>query len=67
MLVLTRKVGERVLIDLGDTVIAVLTIGADRDKLRIGIEGPQTVRVWREEIAPEDVVKRWKAQTKREG
>jgi carbon storage regulator len=48
MLVLTRKVGERVLI-ADDIVIQVLEVKGRR--IRLGIEAPPEVTVWREELS----------------
>lgn len=45
MLVLTRKVGERVLI--GETVVTVL--GVRRGKVRLGFVGPKSVRIKRDD------------------
>ena len=58
MLVLSRKLNEKILIG-DDIVITVVKI--DRNHVRIGIEAPGDVKVFREEIAPvrrqvEDVV-----------
>jgi len=47
MLILTRKVGERLVID-DETVITVL--GARGNQIRIGIEAPKHVSIHREEI-----------------
>jgi carbon storage regulator len=47
MLVLTRKVGERVLIADG-VVVQVLEVRGQ--KVRLGIEAPPEVGVWREEL-----------------
>ena len=47
MLVLTRKVGEAIIIDGG---IRVVVSSIHGDKVRIGIEAPSNVRVDREEI-----------------
>lgn len=47
MLILTRKVGERLVID-DETVITVL--GARGNQVRIGIEAPQHVSIHRQEI-----------------
>jgi carbon storage regulator len=49
MLVLSRKLDERIVID-GGIVITVVKI--DRNNVRIGIEAPGHVQVFREEIAP---------------
>jgi carbon storage regulator len=49
MLVLSRKLNEKIVID-GGIVITVVKI--DRNQVRIGIEAPGHVSVFREEIAP---------------
>lgn len=51
MLILSRKMEERIIID-NDIVIMVVAI--QRDKVRLGIEAPKGVRVDREEV--------WKAR-----
>ncbi len=47
MLVLTRKLGERVVIG-GQIVIEVLEVNESR--IRLGIEAPPQVAIWREEL-----------------
>jgi carbon storage regulator len=49
MLVLSRKLGEKIVIN-GDIVVTVVKI--DRNQIRLGIEAPSDVPVYREEIAP---------------
>ncbi len=49
MLVLSRKLGEKIVI--GDNVV-VTVVKIDRNQIRIGIEAPPEVSVYREEIAP---------------
>jgi carbon storage regulator len=46
MLVLTRKVGEAVMV--GDVPVTVVEISGD--KVRLGIEAPEDVPVHREEV-----------------
>jgi carbon storage regulator len=48
MLVLSRKLNEKIVID-GNIVVTVVKI--DRNQIRLGIEAPGHVRVLREEIA----------------
>jgi len=48
MLVLSRKLNEKIVID-GGIVLTVVKI--DRNQVRIGIEAPSNVGVFREEIA----------------
>ncbi len=49
MLVLSRKLNEKIVIE-GGIVITVVKI--DRNQVRLGIEAPGHVQVFREEIAP---------------
>lgn len=48
MLILTRKLGEQVLI--GDS-IAITVLDIDSDKVRLGIEVPRDVPVYRPDAA----------------
>ena len=48
MLVLSRKLNEKIVIDGG---IVVTVVKIDRNQIRLGIEAPAHVRVFREEIA----------------
>ena len=50
MLVLSRKVGERILI--GDN-LAVKVLGIRKGRVKLGIEAPEDVRVLRGELDPE--------------
>ncbi|HNX64570.1 MAG TPA: carbon storage regulator [Oscillospiraceae bacterium] len=47
MLVITRKVGEGIVVD-SRTKVTVLEAG--KDKVKIGIEAPQDIRIVREEL-----------------
>jgi len=52
MLVLSRKLGEKIVI--GDNIV-VTVVKIDRNQIRIGIEAPTDILVYREEIAPQRV------------
>ena len=49
MLVLTRKLDEKIMI--GDDVVITVT-HIDRGKVRLGIEAPRDIPIWREEVRP---------------
>ncbi len=51
MLVLSRKLNERIVVG-GSVVVTVVRISGD--KVRLGIEAPDDVRVIRDEIAEQD-------------
>jgi len=48
MLVLSRKVGERLLI--GETIVLTI-LEARGQRIRLGIEAPPEVPIWREEVS----------------
>jgi carbon storage regulator len=49
MLVLSRKLGEKIFI--GDN-ICITVVDIDRGKIRLGIEAPRTVPIYRQELLP---------------
>jgi carbon storage regulator len=49
MLVLSRKLGEKILI--GDSIVLTV-VKIDRNQIRLGIEAPSEVAIYREEISP---------------
>jgi carbon storage regulator len=49
MLVLARKLGERIMI--GDRIV-VTVVNLDHGRVRLGIEAPREVPVFRKEIDP---------------
>ena len=51
MLVLSRKRGESVLIQVGDITIRVVVTTLGDGKVKLGFEAPQKVAIVREEIA----------------
>jgi carbon storage regulator len=48
MLVLSRKVGEKIYI--GENIV-VTVAEIDRGRVRLGIEAPRDVPIWRDELA----------------
>lgn len=55
MLLLSRKVGERIIIPLADGAEVWITlVDIDRGKARIGITAPREVPVYREELLGRD-------------
>ncbi len=54
MLVLSRKLGEKIVI--GDNIVVTI-VKIDRNQIRIGIEAPGEVPVYREEILPGRVLR----------
>ena len=51
MLVLSRKLGEKIVI--GEN-ICITVIDIDRGKIRLGIEAPREVPIFRKELLPAD-------------
>ncbi len=51
MLILTRKIGESLIIDDQVTVTVMSMKG---NQVRLGIDAPRDVRIYREEILPHD-------------
>ncbi len=49
MLVLSRKLGEKIFI--GDN-ICITVVDVDRGKVRLGIEAPRDVPIFRQELLP---------------
>lgn len=49
MLVLSRKLGEKIFI--GEN-ICITVVDIDRGKIRLGIEAPRDVKIFREELLP---------------
>lgn len=49
MLVLSRKLGEKVMI--GDSIV-ITVVDIDRGKIRLGIEAPREVPIYRQELLP---------------
>lgn len=54
MLVISRNVGERLLLMVHGELIVIENVETRRDKQRLGITASDAVVVFREEIAPSD-------------
>lgn len=53
MLVLTRKLNDRVLLQYPDgTAVWVTLIEIDRGRIRLGFDAPPDVKIYREELLP---------------
>ncbi len=52
MLVLSRLLGQRIMIGEGANQITVTVVDIDRGKIRLGIEAPRDVPIFREELLP---------------
>ncbi len=49
MLVLSRRIGEKIVI--ADNIV-VTVVCIDRGKIRLGVDAPKDVPIWRQEIMP---------------
>ena len=52
MLVLARRLGERIKIETRDGPIWIALVSIDRGKVKIGIDAPQEMKIYREEVLP---------------
>ena len=50
MLVLSRRLHEQVVIEIGGEVVTVTVVDIDRGKIRLGFDGSQRVKFWRKEL-----------------
>jgi carbon storage regulator len=50
VLVLTRKIDEQIVIQLGDQDVIVQVVAIDCDRVRLGVIAPREVPVHREEV-----------------
>jgi carbon storage regulator len=64
MLVLSRKLGEKIFI--GDN-ICITVVDIDRGKIRLGIEAPRDVPIFRQELLPHEQQAQAAAGTKPAG
>ena len=64
---ITRMSGEKLYIAVGDVVVTVVVWRASNGLMRLGIDAPKEVGIWREEIAPEDVLEKLGSQNQKGG
>ena len=50
MLILTRRISEKVLVDLNGKIVKVSVLGIKGNQVRLGFDAPKEVVVHREEI-----------------
>jgi len=50
MLLLTRKKGEKIILDDGDKIIEVIYVDTHQGRAEIGIQAPSSVKIAREEL-----------------
>ena len=61
MLVLSRKLNEQIVINLGDKTVVVRVVGLSQGCVRLGISAPADVAVHREEVARR--IAEWERET----
>lgn len=54
MLVLTREIGEAIMV--GDEVVITVLKGDGAQRCKIGVDAPEHVKIMREEVAERDAV-----------
>lgn len=50
MLILTRRVGEAVLVGEGDNAVTLTVLGVKGNQVRVGVAAPKAIKVLREEL-----------------
>ena len=50
MLILTRRISEKLIIDTGREVIEIVPLGVNGSKVKLGVNAPREVEVHRDEI-----------------
>ena len=50
MLILARRVGERIAVDMGGVQVLITVVDVDRGRVRLGFAAPDTVSIQREEL-----------------
>lgn len=52
MLVLSRKLGEKIVIGEGEKAITITVVDIDRGKIRLGVDAPRDTPIFRHELLP---------------
>lgn len=64
MLVLSRRTSEKVILELEDgRTIEIMPVQIGGDKVRLGLTGPRTIKIHRDEIWHQILAERSEAQT----
>lgn len=50
MLILTRRISEKIIIDIGGELIEVVPLNVNGSQVKIGVQAPRHIDVHREEI-----------------
>ena len=53
MLVLSRKLGQKIILQAGAHRIEIVIADVDRGKVKLGISASKEVQIWRSELEPE--------------
>jgi len=60
LLILSRKIGESIVIQVGNRKIKLIMVEQDNGSMKIGFEAPKDIKIYREEVY-EEIVKQNKA------
>nr|WP_211292633.1 carbon storage regulator [Petrotoga halophila] len=59
-MILSRKIGESIVIQVGNRKIKLIMVEQDNGSIKIGFEAPKDIKIYREEVY-EEIVKQNKA------
>jgi len=73
MLVLGRRLGDRVIVRLGSAEVAVIVVDIDRNQIRLGFEADESVTIMRGELVADaagrgetaDALEHWRTARKK--
>jgi carbon storage regulator len=63
MLMLTRNINQSIIIQTSDGDIEIIITSINGNQVRLGIEAPESVDIWRSELIMEDTKKRPRGYT----